>query len=76
MSLITQDVVNGKILETGTLSPEITATSILHREGLHRTADQTPVGKIFLRQVYPGNGFLNKDRFVLMLIFFRMTHNR
>ncbi len=60
MPLITQDMVNGKILEAGTLRMEITATAFPHRERLNRTSDKMPVREIGLRQAYPRNGFLNK----------------
>ena len=49
MSLITQDMVNGKVLKAGTLRPEIAAASFLQLEGLERTINQTSVREIPLR---------------------------
>jgi len=53
ISLVTQDVVNGKMLKAGSLCTEIAATPIPQCKGLNRTANQTPAREISLRQVHP-----------------------
>lgn len=48
-SLISKDMIHRKILETGTLRPEIAATPFPQLERLNRTINQTPVREIPLR---------------------------